>query len=194
MTRYVLIFALCYSGAQGGSISSRVFWSEEKPHVEVVVDADLPEVDVPAELFDAQGTRLWAGPIKVKRRPVDRAVFSADFRARSYPGVALAWAAPVVGPEPWEVLIRAGHSKASVHLFAEHPKLDDFIDRLATEPNAGERVRIMRDEMGPWLYEYVPGIAIGAAHAIGGVGAKVGDWPLIPGHMGFHNWEYVTRK
>jgi hypothetical protein len=52
----------------------------------------------------------------------------------------------------------------------------------------------MRDEMGPWLYEYVPGIAIGAAHAIGGVGAKVGDWPLIPGHMGFHNWEYVTRK
>ena len=21
----------------------------------------------------------------------------------------------------------------------------------------------------------------------------IGDWPLIPGHMGFHNWEYVTR-
>src|SRR5207248_10503421 len=35
--------------------------------------------------------------IKVKRRPVDRAVFSADFRARSYAGVALAYAAPVVG-------------------------------------------------------------------------------------------------
>jgi len=35
--------------------------------------------------------------IKVKRRPVDRAVFSADFRARAYAGVALAYAAPVVG-------------------------------------------------------------------------------------------------
>jgi len=21
----------------------------------------------------------------------------------------------------------------------------------------------------------------------------VGEWPLIPGHMGFHNWEYVTH-
>src|SRR5947207_3877615 len=48
--------------------------------------------------------------IRVKRRPVDRAVFSADFRARSYAGVALAYAAPVVGSEPWEPLIRAGHT------------------------------------------------------------------------------------
>jgi hypothetical protein len=22
---------------------------------------------------------------------------------------------------------------------------------------------------------------------------KVGEWPLISGHMGLHNWEYVTR-
>ena len=35
--------------------------------------------------------------IKVKRRPVDRAVFSADFRARTYAGVTLAYAAPLVG-------------------------------------------------------------------------------------------------
>jgi ABC-type transport system substrate-binding protein len=130
--------------------------------------------------------------IKVKRRPVDRAVFSADFRARSYAGVTLAYAAPVVGSEPWEPLIRAGHTKASVHLFTEHPQLDTFIDRLSTEPDPAERVRLMRDEMLPWLYEYVPGVAIGAAHAIIGVGPRVGEWPLIPGHMGFHNWEYVT--
>jgi hypothetical protein len=52
----------------------------------------------------------------------------------------------------------------------------------------------MRDEMGPWLYDYMPGIAIGATHSIAGVGPKVGDWPLIPGHMGIHNWEFVTRK
>jgi len=131
--------------------------------------------------------------IKVKRRPLDRAVFMADFRARAYPGVTLGYAAPLVGPEPWEFMIRASHSKAAVHLFIEHPKLDEFIDRLATEPNYQERVRIMRDEVGPWLYEYIPGVAIGATHNIAGVGAKVGDWPVIPGHMGFHNWEYVTR-
>src|SRR5436189_205410 len=41
--------------------------------------------------------------IKVKRRPVDRAVFSADFRARAYSGVTLAYASPLVAPEPWEV-------------------------------------------------------------------------------------------
>jgi ABC-type transport system substrate-binding protein len=131
--------------------------------------------------------------VKVKRRPVDRAVFSADFRARAYSGVTLAYAAPLVGPEPWEVLIRAGYTKAALNLFIEHPKLDEFLERLATEPSYAERVRIMRDEMGPWLYEYVPGVAIGAAHNIAGVGPKVGEWPLIPGHMGFHNWEYVTR-
>ena len=131
--------------------------------------------------------------IKVKRRPVDRAVFSADFRGRAYSGVTLAYATPLVAPEPWEALIRGGHTKAALNLFVEHPKLDEFIDRLAIQPNPQERVRIMRDEMGPWLYEYVPGVAIGSAHAIVGVGSKVGDWPLIPGHMGFHNWEYVTR-
>ena len=132
--------------------------------------------------------------IKVKRRPLDRAVFAADFRARAYPGVALAYAAPLVGPEPWEILIRGGYTKAALSLFMEHPKLDEMIDRLATQPSYQERVQIIRSELGPWLQEYVPGVAIGAAHAIIGVGPKVGDWPVIPGHMGFHNWEYVTRK
>jgi len=131
--------------------------------------------------------------IKVKRRPIDRAVFAADFRARAYSGVTLAYAAPLVGPEPWEILIRGGHTKAALNLFVEHPKLDELVDRLATEANYKERVRIMRDELGPWLQDHIPGVAIGAAHAIAGVGPKVGEWPLIPGHMGFHNWEYVTR-
>jgi peptide/nickel transport system substrate-binding protein len=132
--------------------------------------------------------------MKVKRRPVDRAVFAADFRARSYAGVALAYAGPIIAPEPWELFQRISHSKSAVHLLAEHPKLDAFIDRLGAEPNLAERTRIMRDEMGPWLYDFVPGIAIGATHAIAGVGPKVGEWPLIPGHMGVHNWEYVTPK
>jgi peptide/nickel transport system substrate-binding protein len=131
--------------------------------------------------------------LRVKRRPVDRAVFASDFRARAYSGVALAYASPLVAPEPWEVLYRAGYTKAALCLFAEHPKLDEFIDRLAVQPSFQERTRIMRDEMGPWLAEYVPGVAIGSAHSIAGLGPKVGDWPLIPGHMGFHNWEYVSR-
>jgi len=131
--------------------------------------------------------------IRVKRRPVDRAIFAADFRARAYSGVALAYASPLVAPEPWEVLYRAGYTKAGLCLFVEQPKLDEFIDRLAGQPNYTERLRIMRDEMGPWLSEYVPGVAIGAAHTIAGLGPRVGDWPVIPGHMGFHNWEYIGR-
>ena len=98
-----------------------------------------------------------------------------------------------MGTEPWEPLIRGGYSKASVHLFMEHAKLDALIERLAVEPDRAERLRIMRDEMIPWLYDYIPGVAIGAAHAIIGVGPQVGEWPMIPGHMGFHNWEYVTH-
>ena len=132
--------------------------------------------------------------LKVKRRPVDRAVFAGDFRARSYPGVALAYAGPIIAPEPWELFARIAQTKAAVHLLVEHPKLDAFIERLGTEANPTERARIMREEMGPWLYEYLPGVSIAAAHSIAGVGPKVGEWPLIPGHMGIHNWEFVTRR
>jgi hypothetical protein len=64
---------------------------------------------------------------------------------------------------------------------------------LAPLLTAADRIRMMREEMLPWLREYIPGVAIGATHAIVGVGQKVGEWPLIPGYMGFHNWEYVTR-
>ena len=131
--------------------------------------------------------------VKVKRRPVDRAVFAADFRARSYAGVALAYAGPIIAPEPWELFYRISHSKAAVHLMAEHPRLDAFIDRLGAEPSVAARTRILRDELGPWLHDYMPSVAIGATHSIAGVGPKVGEWPLIPGHMGLHNWEYVAR-
>jgi len=131
--------------------------------------------------------------LKVKRRPVDRAVFASDFRKRSYSGVTVAYAGPIIAPEPWELFARVAHTKSAVHLLVEHPKLDGFIDRLSAEPSAAERTRIMREEMGPWLYDYMPGVAIAATHSIAGVGAKVGDWPLIPGHMGLHNWEYVTH-
>src|SRR5713101_8427905 len=131
--------------------------------------------------------------IKVKRRPVDRAVFAADFRARAYAGVTLAFAAGFIAPEPWERLIRIAHSKAAGTLLMEHPALDALLDRLAAEPNPETRAQLMRDELGPWLYEYVPAVSIGATHSIVGVGPRLGEWPLIPGHLGLHNWEYVTH-
>jgi peptide/nickel transport system substrate-binding protein len=131
--------------------------------------------------------------IRVKRRPVDRAVFAADFRGRTYPGVALAYAGPVIAPEPWELFVRLAHTKGAAQLMFEHPSMDAFIDRLGSEPNLGERTRIMREELGPWLHEYMPAVSIGATHSIAGVGPRVGEWPLIPGHMGLHNWEFVTR-
>ncbi|MGH8067364.1 MAG: ABC transporter substrate-binding protein [Candidatus Entotheonellia bacterium] len=132
--------------------------------------------------------------LRVKRRPVDRAIFQADFRARSYAGVALAYAGPVVAPEPWELFVRIAYSKASGHLLVEHPTLDTFIERLASEASVEERARMMREELGPWLYEHMPAVSIGATHSIAGVGPRVGAWPLIPGHMGLHNWEYVTHS
>ena len=99
---------------------------------------------------------------------------------------------PAGGAEPWEVLIRSGYTKAGLSLFMEHPQLDGFIERLAVQPDQAERARIMREEMLPWLREYIPGVAIGATHTIDRVGPRVGEWPLIPGH-GLHNWEFVTR-
>jgi peptide/nickel transport system substrate-binding protein len=131
--------------------------------------------------------------LKVKRRPVDRAIFQADFRARAYAGVALAYAGPVVAPEPWELFVRIAYSKASGHLLVEHPVLDTLIERLSTEASVEQRRRIMREELGPWLYEYMPAVSIGATHSIAGVGPRVGEWPLIPGHMGLHNWESVAH-
>ena len=131
--------------------------------------------------------------LKVKRRPVDRAVFQADFRARAYSGVALAYAGPLIAPEPWELLLVIGHSKGTAMLLAEYPRLDEIVDRLAAEPDYGERVRIMREDLGPWLSEHMPVVSIGTTHSIAGVGPRVGEWPLIPGHMGLHNWEYVGR-
>ncbi len=70
--------------------------------------------------------------------------------------------------------MRIAHTKAAVDLLLEHPKLDALIDRLGAEPNAAEGVRIMREELGPWLFEYVPAVSIGATHSIAGVGQRSG--------------------
>jgi len=54
----------------------------------------LPDVERPWPRIG----RRWAS--KSKRRPVDRAVFQADFRARSYAGVTLAFAAGFIARSP----------------------------------------------------------------------------------------------
>ena len=107
--------------------------------------------------------------------------------------MTLAYAGPIIAPEPWELFVRIAYTKAAADLLGEHPKLDEFIERLGAEPRYEERVRIMREELGPWLSEYAPAVSIGTTHSIVGVGPQVGDWPLIPGHMGLHNWESVTH-
>src|SRR5262249_58759716 len=122
--------------------------------------------------------------IKVKRRAVDRAVFAADFRKRSYSGVTLAYAGPIIAPEPWELFVRLAYTKAAADLLCEHPKLDEFIERLGAEPRYEERVRIMREELGPWLSAYVPAVSIGSPHSIVGGGGKGGEGPLMPRDMG----------
>jgi hypothetical protein len=39
----------------------------------------------------------------------------------------------------------------------------------------------------------MPEVSIGDTRSIVGVGTRVGQWPLISGHMGLHNREYETR-
>jgi hypothetical protein len=34
---------------------------------------------------------------------------------------------------------------------------------------------IMRGELGPWLYEYMPAVSIGVMHSIVGAGPNVGE-------------------
>ena len=67
---------------------------------------------------------------------------------------------PIIAPEPWELFVRLAYSKAAAHLLLEHPTLDAFIERLGAEPSDEERVRIMREELGPWLL----GVCAGGQH------------------------------
>jgi hypothetical protein len=68
--------------------------------------------------------------------------------------------------------------KAAAHLPLVHPTLEAFIERLGAEPDYAERVRFMRDDLGPWLQEYVPAVRIVATHSIVGTWSRVGEWPL----------------
>jgi peptide/nickel transport system substrate-binding protein len=130
---------------------------------------------------------------KIAREPMDRAIFSRHFGARTYPGKALAYAFPQVGTEPWEIWIRVGHSKGAAQISGfEHPVMDDFLDRISREPDSGARAKLQK-QMAEWVYKQVPRIELGGTVALFGVSKRVGKWPLVPGQGIPHYTEYITR-
>jgi peptide/nickel transport system substrate-binding protein len=130
---------------------------------------------------------------KITREPMDRAIFSRHFGARTYPGKALAYAFPQVGTEPWEIWIRVGHGKGAAQISGfEHPVMDEFLDRVSKEPDPKSRAKLQR-EMATWMYKHVPRIELGGTVALFGVSKRVGKWPLVPGQGVPHYTEYITR-
>jgi ABC-type transport system substrate-binding protein len=130
---------------------------------------------------------------KITREPMDRAIFSRHFGARTYPGKALAYAFPQTGTEPWEIWTRVGHSKAAAQISGfEHPVMDEFLDRISREPDAAARAKLQK-EMAEWMYKHVPRIELGGTAALYGVSKRVGKWPLVPGQGIPHYTEYITR-
>jgi len=130
---------------------------------------------------------------KITREPMDRAIFSRHFGARTYPGKALAYAFPQTGTEPWEIWTRVGHSKAAAQISGfEHPVMDEFLDRISREPDAAARAKLQK-EMAAWMYKHVPRIELGGTAALYGVSKRVGKWPLVPGQGIPHYTEYITR-
>lgn len=130
---------------------------------------------------------------KITREPMDRAIFSRHFGARTYPGKALAYAFPQVGTEPWEIWIRVGHSKGAAQISGfEHSTMDEFLDRISREPDANARAKLQK-QMAEWMYKHVPRIELGGTVALFGVSKRVGKWPLVPGQGIPHYTEYITR-
>lgn len=130
---------------------------------------------------------------RITREPMDRAIFSRHFGARTYPGKALGYAFPQTGTEPWEIWTRVGHSKAAAQISGfEHPVMDDFLDRISREPDSKARAKLQK-EMAEWMYKHVPRIELGGTAALYGVSRRVGKWPLVPGQGIPHYTEYITR-
>jgi len=97
-------------------------------------------------------------------------------------GLCLAAGGPgdVGGPLPRRV------HQGSLNLFMEHPSStsSSIGCRSAELPGA---VRIMRDEMGPFLHDYIPGVA-SAPPTPSRASAEGWRVAVDRGHMGVHNW------
>jgi peptide/nickel transport system substrate-binding protein len=128
---------------------------------------------------------------KITRRPLDRAVFATDFRERTYPGVALPFAMPFVGREPWQILRLVSHSEGAVALNYEDPRINDHLDLIGSTADFDERVILIQD-MGRTLYDKLGRIEIAEVYGLFGIGDKVKRWDTAPGNGFIHNTDYVN--
>ena len=128
---------------------------------------------------------------KITRRPLDRAVFATDFRERTYPGVAVPYAMPFVGREPWQLLRLNSHIDGTAMLAYEDRIFSNYLDELGAEADFEKRVTLLQ-EMGRHMYSTLPRIEIAEVFGIFGVGPKVKNWETAPGNGFIHNTSYVN--
>ena len=128
---------------------------------------------------------------KINRRPLDRAVFATDFRERTYAGVAVPYAMPFVGREPWQLLRLNSHSGSAAMLQYEDPIFDEFLDSIGATADFDTRVTMLQD-MGRHLYSVLPRIEIAEVFGIFAVGESVKRWDTAPGNGFIHNTDYVN--
>ena len=128
---------------------------------------------------------------KITRRPLDRAVFATDFRERTYPGVAVPYAMPFVGREPWQLLRLNSHIDGPVMLAYEDRTFSDYLDQLGAEADFDQRVTLLQ-EMGRHMYSALPRIELAEVFGIFGVGEAVKTWQTAPGNGFIHNTSYVN--
>ena len=128
---------------------------------------------------------------KITRRPLDRAVFATDFRERTYPGVAVPYAMPFVGREPWQLLRLNSHIDGTAMLAYEDRTFSNYLDELGATADFEERVTLLQ-EMGRHMYSQLPRIEIAEVFGIFGVGPSVKNWQTAPGNGFVHNTSYVN--
>ena len=128
---------------------------------------------------------------KITRRPLDRAVFATDFRERTYPGVAVPYAMPFVGREPWQLLRLNSHIDGPVMLAYEDRTFSDYLDELGATADFDKRVTLLQ-EMGRHMYSALPRIELAEVFGIFGVGEAVKTWETAPGNGFIHNTAYVN--
>ena len=128
---------------------------------------------------------------KITRRPLDRAVFATDFRERTYPGVAVPYAMPFVGREPWQLLRLVSHIDGTAMLAYEDQTFSDYLDEVGATADFDERVLLLQ-EMGRHMYSQLPRIEIAEVFGLYGIGENVKTWATAPGNGFIHNTAYVN--
>ncbi len=127
----------------------------------------------------------------ITRRPLDRAVFATDFRERTYPGVAVPYAMPFAGREPWQLLRLNSHIDGTAMLAYEDRVFSDYLDKLGATADFDTRVTLLQ-EMGRHMYSTLPRIEIAEVFGLFGIGDQVKTWQTAPGNGFIHNTAYVN--